>query len=849
MPRACCRISRTTTTSRIAPERLLISSKPAHPVGRGRGLLSPDRLGASARTLHRSCRYDFDSRLSSATFRHGALPCVGQHCKLHGSSLPITEKGQSLEEAAGVPRRHEDVSRLENTSFLTCPSSSRDGSGTDDVWSSLGTMVQQDRLRDLANLEAVDLRDDLLLAALGSKKRLQELVDVAQQLHAELGFRWPDFYVRIIHYYLAHACYDDAVFWHWRIARSLPPSPEAFMALLLTFVVDPNPEIQRALTTLYVDSTERRLYDSVVPTLFESGYSGLARAWRKTLLVFGDTPSTSRTQPFLVFLAQYYSRTHFTKEEVAVLQRWDVAARLPDGAESQPAHTDTSSTASLSDLFVAKLFASTWTSTEFTLHFVYGLGLLSVGPRSLQSLALREADASGVAKRITQIEKMGMKISEQVYCKVLVHFAKTGEDELLQILLHCDVHPDEFEDIETRQMLMVSSIRSENSRMKKLMQEIDSVTGIENRLSYPQSGAVSNLESKARKQLGWLHEVSEPFEALDSANHISQSNATLLLGQAFRGIGFHPRVALRDHASRQNLSLRLARAITVTRRLARFDAAIRSQFWRLLLYNLGRLGRFEELEQLSLEIVGLFKPPLHGGLIPVHIDDMPPVPRLKQPDEISRADPKILRARKMARAAWRHMEPSKVFDTEFEQEESQRGRPVDTLSGKDFSKEKSYIPADLPLSHLEHPLRELFDIRLQRSVIRWGFDQALLTEPNDTTLINTRAPNSSHFDLARGVRLLAKLRDEGVFVDRQMIRSVVIARIAVARVPNRGIHRSRDSNELSTERLKHLVDMAWGSEILPSVTELHQTLRKKMHDVRERYDFSFDQADVRRFRG
>ncbi|KAK4065332.1 hypothetical protein H0G86_012862 [Trichoderma simmonsii] len=664
-----------------------------------------------------------------------------------------------------------------------------DKHGSDGVWAVFQAIWHQEKYDIIAFSDAESLRGKILSAALGSDSRLSMLFTAAQQLLAQNSFQWPDLYTSVVRFFLDRGDYEEAIRWDQQLSPIFPPGADEFGALLATFAIKPTPEMQTTLTTLYVSSANRQLYDHIIPALFASGQSKLARTWRKKLVVFKDGPMTSNSRPFLLFLASYYPHIQLTERELAVaeLSRQELAAETDDDdtfPEVDRKRIDRRGTHS--DALVAKWFASTWTSVEFAINFIYKLGVRTIGPRSLQSLALRDPDAKEVAARIDQVERLGIRISPQSYCKILVSFARNGADELLMDLLHCDIHPDEFEDMETRHSLMAEAARTGDWKMERLLQGIE--WAIE---TGPTSRRLNSLlrSELSKRSLGKAKEVLDRMEALKIS--MAQASATGLLKRVFWKLDSHPphhrsqRSLPRDYGFSDSDDPVLDRALNVIRRISCHDVAIPTRYWKTLLYKLGRSRRLDELDQLSLEIMQFYTPP-YGGLVPVHREDLP-----------------------------RH------FNTE----------------------EKEYIPADLPFVHHHHPIRLIFDTSLQRSIVRWGFDQTLATKPQPpTSLTHLQTANFSQFDVARGVRLLATLRDQGALIDTQVVRSSVISRIATGMVPGRPRHRARDSVEFSMESLMGLVEKAWGSEMFPDMSRVKQEVEARKSKLWNQYPKLIDKT-------
>ncbi|KAL6862352.1 hypothetical protein J3F83DRAFT_746028 [Trichoderma novae-zelandiae] len=662
-----------------------------------------------------------------------------------------------------------------------------DKHGSDGVWAVFQAIWHREKHDLLIFRDAESLRDKILSAALGSGSRLSMLFAAAQQLLAEHNFQWPGLYTRVMRFFLERGAYEEAIRWDQQLAPVFPTGADEFGALLAAFVVKPTPEMQTTLTTLYVSSSNRQLYDHVIPALFASGQSKLARTWRKKLLLFKDFPLTSNCRPFLLFLASYYPHIQLTESELTVadLDRQELSEADDDDASFEVVSRSVDRRGSHSDALVAKWLASTWASVEFAVNVIYKLGVRTIGPRSLQALALRDPDAKEVASRIDQVERLGMRISPQAYCKILVSFARNGSDDLLKDLIHCDIHPDEFEDMETRHSLMAEAARTGDWKMERLLQGIE--WAIE---TGPTSRRLNSLlrNELSKRSLGKAKEVLDRMEALKIS--MAQASATGLLKRVFWKLDWHPprrfqRPLQGDHTLGEFDGFLLDRALSIIRRISCHDVAIPTKYWTTLLYNLGRSRRLDELEQLSLEIMQLYTPP-YGGLVPVHREDLP-----------------------------------KHFNTE----------------------EKEYIPADLPFVHHHHPIRLIFDTLLQRSIVRWGFDQTLATKPQPSTaLTQPRTAGFSQFDVARGVRLLAALRDQGALIDTQVVRSTIVTRIATSMVPGRPRHRSRDSVEFSVENLVSLAEEAWGSEMFPDVPAVVREVDDRVAKLWNRYPRLIDKT-------
>ncbi|RTE72437.1 hypothetical protein BHE90_013144 [Fusarium euwallaceae] len=669
---------------------------------------------------------------------------------------------------------------------------------------------------------------------------MEELFAFAQQLRDEYDFNWPELYMKVVHFYLSQSDYDAASRWHLKLMPGFRPDLDSFGALLTSFVIDFSPDMQRTLTRMYVFSPFRELYDYVVPALFDSGQSHPARVWRKRFILFDDYPTSTKSKPFLDFASRYFPTIGLTQEELKLLGR--DASALADST-SKDSQSDQPK-GIYSDKFTARWFASPWTSSEFAINLMHKLGLKTIGPLSLQSVALREDDARGVADRLTQLEQLRIAIAPNLYCKAIVSFAKGGNDDLLRDLLHCDIHPDEFDDPETRQLLLAAAARQQDWGRERLLQEVEALDVWTSQQKHSHSEELNQyLRAMLRRED--LHNVRLILDEMDTSNvSLWQRNSAAVLRQVFKDIWYYPKNIKQKFYGHQG-DPQLDRAINLALQVARHDVAIPIRYWQMLLYNLGRLGRFSDLEKLSYEICELYNPE-YGGLIPVHRRDLPGKPDIIPNKESERTE---LLLEPSAEDTGKHSRshfPEEFWRAEMGLTEEE----AKSQSGKHKSDDKTYdgwqkrtkkveevfcIPADLPFTHRWHPVQKIFSSNFQRALLRWTFDKTLAQQPTKQSLMGVRQEGAQDFDLACGVRLLALLRDRGVFVDKQIIRGAIIRRIAVAHLPGRARDRARDNRELSPENMKRLVDEAWGSEILPGVAQLSKEIENQKPKMWKNY--------------
>ncbi|VUC38281.1 unnamed protein product [Clonostachys rosea] len=628
--------------------------------------------------------------------------------------------------------------------------------GQDGVWECFELLLQQNQLHQLLEPDAEDLRDDIIKAAVVDDKRIGKIIEVDRKLSVFGYSGWPDLYVKTMYFLVKELDAQRTMAWHHRLLEIDPPGPDEIAGLFSSLVQLPYWRIQGCLEKLYVSALERQLYDFIIPALFDAGQLKLARRWRKLFIREKDFPLSSRSRPFLRFLVRCYPEVELTEEELFITSR-PLSSKTLDEPPIK-VNATTFQPALRRDGLVAKWFASTWVSMEFAINLAYRLGIETVGARSLQALTLRESTSELVLVRLQHLQRLGIKVSSQVYCHALTYFARTGNDPLLNNLATCDIHPDEFDNPKKRKTLQEYAAQQGDVERVALLRAVE--MAIENQPSHHKLNHILRRVLHGR-HLGKAKIVLDRMNALQVS--ITEDNAQRLLDRVFWGLGKHPQQwSLRvSNNAEQRLDL-LDRAIRITRQLRFHNIPIPIEHWKILFYNLGRTGRFDELEQLMLEFVQLFRPPT-PRLIPI----------------------------------WDHL--------------------------PDSSGEKQYIPSQFSFTRRRHPIQEVFDGPMQRSILRWGFDDAIRRSPDRSLFERTRP---SDFDIACGVRMLASLRDQGVLVEEGMILSQIPLRISKAIAAGK-THRSRDSKELSHDHLRELFEEAWGSDLFENMVPRGKAFKRE----------------------
>lgn len=644
----------------------------------------------------------------------------------------------------------------------------------------------------------------ILSAAVTSDAFLREVISYGEWLLENHGTPWPQLYKTVITFMLSNRPREQVLRWHVTLSPSFGPGEVDFVEILKQFITDPDPKMQETLQLLYSWSTHRKLYDILIPNLYKKGHGRLAAHWRGLLIAHGDSPASLAARPFLRYLAAYYPQTQLVEEELSiaglVLQGKEGSK---DGAVGHSLHAQAGINGQnlsylvnrvhgetfgirekpYNDKLGSKWFASTWVPLDFAISVIYTMGINSIGPLSLQSIALRESNAQGVLHRMDQLHQLKIQLPDTNYVAAIRHYATVGDDEALQELLRCDIHPDIFDDEEAQKQLLKHWLNTEDWGTYQLL--------LKTRLAVTSHSASASSDKILRScvrqgngpmALALLQEMR--LRNLEPAPVTSHMLSSFVLQN------LSPRAGARNVRQHVDLQVALCRQLSTTR----FPPAVEA--WQTLLYRLGREQRLIDLERLSFDILRLFADYTKSDT-PMWISHMADIPQ-------------ILR-----------------FESPYQY----------------FQK----LPRDLPLAHEGHPLRQIIDRKLQAAIVRWGFTHTRYSFEAETSAYailhgedgGSMVPAEFHF--ARGIRLLAMLRDQGLDVHYTAVRKAAVLRLrdlyrggGDPRYEwiggNPSLKKRRARNQLSLSQAKKLCDLAWGREVVPSLHELMTVLENAMRE-------------------
>lgn len=606
---------------------------------------------------------------------------------------------------------------------------------------------------------------------LGDEKFLNSVYLYAEFMGEVYDVQWPDLYVTMVPHFLRTQQPAEAVKWHLRLSPNFYPGSHEFIGIMQDFATDRTLSASFALQSLYIASPERRLYDAIVPYLYGRGESNLARHWRKVCLAQDDAPRVyAPSRQFIRYLQGYFKNAHLHPREVAAVT--DSTQSIPDEEQQievsrefmNQVHGKTFgfTAKTYNDKLGSRWFASSWVSLDFATSVVTALGVQEIGPLSLQSICLREGTSVGVLGRVAQLEIAGISIPDTGYAKTIQHFAKTGDDELLMRLLQCDIHPDVFDDIELQARLMESSAAS---------------------------GDLSTYTLLLASRLACVNDVTRVTVNTMLRMHLLKQNyrAVLHILDDVRGVGIVPdaktcraifswiHMEVSPRTTESN-ARQVKYALVICQRLSAMDAPVPVSCWSRIAYALGRNGRLEDLRSLTAELVDYYttRQSSRPGFIAINKLDVP----------------------------------------------STLTRPlagVDNLIGL-------YIPYDTPPSLPLHPLSRIFSSKWQTDFLRWSFRQMPQRPESSRMIVQQRTT------VAKAIDTLRMLRERGIRVKVDNLRKALFIRLAElygdSPAARNNQEKSREANVFSLTEFKQMIDGAWGSELLPPVTELCEEIRR-----------------------
>ena len=650
--------------------------------------------------------------------------------------------------------------------------------GRDGIAAILDGLHRRRTLCEVRGQSATVFWATILNEAIHDEELLESVWGYAEWLYQTHGVSWPGLYETVISSFISRREDKSALRWHIRLSPNFGLDEAPFARLLQRFITDADPVVQDILKGLYRLSVHRRLYDCLVPYLYARGTQSIARKWRKFLLYNNDVPASLAARPFLRFLAGYFPGDLMVRREflaAGIDEPEDYKNDVPGNDAEDQSFTHFVNRVrgqrmgikekTYNDVLGARWFASSWISLDLAVEVVRILGVDKIGPLSLQSIALRERYSDRILHRLDQLESFKISIGTSSYAKAIRHFAAIDDYEALMDLLQSDMHPDVFDDLNIQRQVLGSAVVLGDWRKYRLILTVRLAVSLDS-VALASNALLSACLESGNKQMA--------LRVLDDMD----SRGVQVFPSTSNAISMHIITNVSPH-TRDKAPVDLEFYVAVCRRIMSMRFPLATQALQTILFRLAREGCLDEFERLSLEILQRY----HA----FHISERSTL-------NVHKLDvPNIL---------------------------------------KEESHYRSFqmIPRDLNLTHELHPIQLIFGKKLQHCIVRCSFMRSTLYRQRYETAGLTNPSQPVDFGFARGIRLVALWKQGGVFVDEQSLRKAIQLRLAdlygADWHANRRLRAAVRGNRLTLAEAKALCDDAWGSEILPPLDELDETVKK-----------------------
>lgn len=590
----------------------------------------------------------------------------------------------------------------------------------------------------------------ILAAALEDEYILDHVWAYAEWMYEDHAVKWPNLYVTVISAFLEQRQADKAILWNERLRPYWGLDSSGSLELLKRFITVSDWKVQRFLRHFYLESVREECYDELIPYLYEKGCFALANTWRQILHGKGDGPMSAASRTYLRLRAAYYHRNVLTESEVraAGFDPHDsdgmiTLRRAPCGgyrfggvkmgfcsSRRTKRNDDMQYVINrvhgelygideklYDDALGARWFASRWLSIGATINTIETLGFNSIGPLSLQSIALREKTTSRINRRIEQLAASGISITESSYTRALRSFAADGDQDLLNLLLQSDIHPDVFDDIATQLEILKADAMTGNWEQYELIIAV--------RIAVSRSVIAALSDNLLRISLredkrGLALRILDSCARSGQGSHYSEHTVEVVAQYIMN------RVSPNTWRERPRVGFNLFQS-TLLKRTIPGPYPLHVEAVRRVLFRLGRANHFEELalvcKMLGQRYHGIMTSEQHY-ITYLHKADVPTI-----------------------------------------------------LHGESSS---NYLPVphDLNIRIPIHPVRQIFDTKLQRGIVRWGFRSCRYRGVRMDAPHAVEHMEPKHFHFARGIRVLAILRDHRVVVNSKVVAAQATLRIA-----------------------------------------------------------------------
>jgi hypothetical protein len=356
-----------------------------------------------------------------------------------------------------------------------------------------------------------------------------------------------------------------------------------------------------------------KIYNPVIPTLCEQGRIVEAMAMHSHLIRRHDCPATfEAVEPLVRHIAQNdLSMSAFLRPLEAagvsfsgrVQKIYESVKTSSFGKICEEIDLATSRTfgvkrSKISDAFAARFFATKSFSFDFALSGLYMLGLQELGPLSLREIALKAGSGTLIRQRLEKLNDLRIDTGGSAYSRVIRKLAREQEDALLMDVVHCDQHPDVFEDQKVQlQLLNVYHHAKDWGQANRTLAILD----IWGRSSWH---APNNMLRGALMRQDWPAATRIATQLHQDDAYITKANIILMYKCILRPRRSTTRVPVNRYGFHDLMYL-----ITLWQNSLKSGTYIPPDVWREPLRRLGMMGKWTDLEKTCLWLCSFYAPP------------------------------------------------------------------------------------------------------------------------------------------------------------------------------------------------------------------------------------------------
>ena len=440
---------------------------------------------------------------------------------------------------------------------------------------------------------------------------LPDVIQYAIELWHSRGRYWKGLYLQIVRDRLKDRP-EHAITHHEQMYRIIAPTAEQF--LLLFGLAHKNPEVRNqrgiVLRKIYKDLGFKNLYKPIMERMYQREDFDSAVKWHKILMDNGDLPADIDTyRPLFRYMA-LYGNPKTLAEMVHSLVKADLSLPsfvkhpLPINPTSQAlidarlAEVHGIMPKIIDDEFCARIFATTWFSFQTILRFLHILGAKMIGAHSLRAVAVRvNCVPQDVNLSIHQLETAGIILDNSTFCILVRNLARAENNGMLGTIIHCDLHPDTFEDKDLQETLLSAYYNEGDQR------QVDRTLAILLAKHWGREKYDAFLNIQLRLQL-----KQKNMRAISSLVELMHVNGVPLEAQS----GSYMRSCLlspRRRGRRPRTTKDLPFMVNIFMGFIRSGSDVPCIAWIEILRRLGMAGELDQYEKLALWLANHYSTP------------------------------------------------------------------------------------------------------------------------------------------------------------------------------------------------------------------------------------------------